>query len=140
LSETTDKDKYGFRQSEEQEITIHNFSAKDTSRLNLRRDNNNELNQLREDIESYIQDLLNKLEDSLITRIETTGTGEKGDKGDRGLTGARGADGADGTDLEAGDFVDITDGVITTTYTAGTGIAISATGVISVTQPLDECA
>jgi hypothetical protein len=128
LSETTDKDKSGFRQSEEQEVNIHTFSAKDTSLLNLRRDNNDELNQLREDIESYIQDLLNKLEDSLITRIETTGTGEKGEKGDRGLTGARGADGADGVDG--------------TDYTAGTGIAISEAGVISVVPSdfLDECA
>lgn len=34
--------------------------------------------------------------------------------------------------LTAGDFVDITDNTITTTYTAGTGIAISDEGAISV--------
>ena len=33
--------------------------------------------------------------------------------------------------LTAGDFIDITDNTITTTYTAGTGVAISDAGVIS---------
>ena len=36
--------------------------------------------------------------------------------------------------LTAGDFVDITDNTITTTYTAGTGIAISDAGAISTSQ------
>jgi len=108
LNETTDKNNPSFRQTDEVEQTVHHFSTRDNSHSSLRRDDNDQLNMLREEIESYIQDKLNKLEDSLLTRIETTGgIGEKGEKGEKGDTGLTGARGADGTDFNISDYFDI---------------------------------
>ena len=105
MNETTDKNNPSFRQTDEVEQTVHHFSTRDNSHSSLRRDDNDQLNMLREEIESYIQDKLNKLEDSLLTRIETTGgIGEKGDKGD---TGAAGTNGTNGTNFNISDYFDI---------------------------------
>jgi len=141
LNETTDNT-LGFTQTGKTEQTVHTFSAKDTSYDGLRKDDNEELNKLREDIENYIQNLIEKLENSLLTKIETVGElGATGATGAPGETGATGAAGESGTSLDAGDFVNITNNLITTTYTAGNGIDIDVAGVISVvpTDFLDEC-
>jgi hypothetical protein len=111
-----------FKDETEKEITIHTFSTIDpTAKLGLRRDDNEELNKLREEIEQYIADLLSKLSDSIggIGGIGAVGAmggeggkGDKGDKGDTGPLGPRGLSGSCEDTYTAGNGIDITNGVI----------------------------
>jgi hypothetical protein len=87
-NETTDNQ--GFRSPDEVEQTIRHFSARNINKIELPRDSNEELNQLKKDIEDYIADLLRRLKDEILTKIETTGVGEKGEKGDKGDRGTSG--------------------------------------------------
>lgn len=105
-NETTDKqdDNQAFRSPDEVEQTIRHFSARNVNMTELRKDSNEELNQLRKDIETYIQDLLDRMKDEIFAKMETSGTGEKGEKGDRGATGATGAT---GTSFNASDYFEI---------------------------------
>lgn len=124
MNEAHDK---SFRQPDESEVTIHHFSAKDPNYKRLIKDD--ELSKLRQELIDYINDLFNRLTNDISSGLIVSG--EKGEKGDKGDTGARGARGAGRAgSLTAGDFLDITDDVITTTYTAGNGIVIDENGVI----------
>uniref|UniRef100_A0A6H1ZN82 Uncharacterized protein n=1 Tax=viral metagenome TaxID=1070528 RepID=A0A6H1ZN82_9ZZZZ len=92
--------------------TVYHFSTKDPSRKGLSRDDNEDLNRLREELEKYINDLLSSLKQEVLPSIPLEGAeGIKGDKGDRGYRGYR--------------------GTCADSYSAGSGIAISAEGVIS---------
>lgn len=111
-NETTDS----FRKPEESNQTIITFTAKDPNAKGLRRDDNEELNRLKEELENYIEGLMAGLKSEILSSVNTSianvleGTegkvGLKGDKGDRGATGAA------GTTLTAGNGIDITAGVI----------------------------
>lgn len=145
MSEITDKivndsDNRAFKESAGSEQTIHHISTRDPRKENrLRRDYDDVLNQLREDIEKYIETQIANLKDSMLTEFANTSKeddstkGAKGDKGDRGPMGLKGdqGDAAAGA-LTAGDFLAINDSVITTTYYAGLGVYINpSTGEIS---------